>query len=133
LGINTSILASSLAMVVAQRLLRKICPHCSTKSIPTAEEKDIFVRNGIKLPTEIPKPVGCESCKNSGYIGRTGIYEVLLVDRAMEELIAAGATHSAIEDTAVKSGTCLMFKQALKKVYRQITSLEEVFRVVANA
>ena len=133
LGINTSILASTLIMVVAQRLVRKICPHCATTEPPSPEVTELFIRNNLEPPSEIPKPVGCQSCDQTGYNGRSGIIEVLQVDRAMEELISAGAIHSKIEETASKSGTCLMFAQALKKVARKITSIEEIQRVIAYA
>jgi len=133
LGINTSILASTLIMVVAQRLVRKICPHCATAEPPGPEETELFVRNNLEPPADIPKAVGCQSCDNTGYNGRSGIIEVLEVDRAMEELISAGAIHSKIEETASQSGTCLMFEQALKKVARKITSIEEIQRVIAYA
>lgn len=133
IGANPNILASSLTMVVAQRLLRKICTHCSTKAPPTPEQREIFIRNGLEPPSLIPNIKGCENCMNSGYSGRTGIYEVLHVDRTLQELIFTGALQSTIEDAAVKTGTTLMLKQALKKVIQQTTTLEEVFRVVANA
>jgi type IV pilus assembly protein PilB len=133
LGINTSILASTLIMVVAQRLVRKICPHCATVGSLGSEETELYNRNNLEPPADSLKAVGCQSCDHTGYNGRSGIIEVLEVDRAMEELISAGAIHSKIEETASKSGTCLMFKQALKKVSCKITSLEEVQRVVAYA
>jgi type IV pilus assembly protein PilB len=133
LGINTSILASSLAMVVAQRLVRKICQQCRIMETPEQEETAFFFRHALEVPAEIPKAVGCPSCDHTGYNGRTGVFEVLEVDRAMEELISEGATHSRIQEIAAQSGTCIMFKQALKKVGRQITSLEEIQRVIAYA
>ena len=133
LGVNANIVASSLTMIVAQRLLRKICPHCSTMVPTRPEDKKAFVRNGLEPPAELPKANGCDNCHQSGYRGRTGIYEVLEVDREMEELIFNGALHSTIEDAAIKSGTNLLLKQALKKVINGETSLEEVFRVAAYA
>ena len=133
LGVNANIVASSLTMIVAQRLLRKICPHCSTMVPTRPEDKKAFVRNGLEPPAELPKANGCDNCHQSGYRGRTGIYEVLEVDRAIEELIFNGALHSTIEDAAIKSGTSLLLKQALKKVINGDTSLEEVFRVAAYA
>ena len=133
LGVNANIVASSLTMIVAQRLLRKICPHCSTMVPTGSEDKKAFVRNGLEPPVELPKANGCENCRQSGYRGRTGIYEVLEVDRAIEELIFNGALHSTIEDAAIKSGTSLLLKQALKKAVNGETSLEEVFRVAAYA
>ncbi len=133
LGVNNSILATSLSMVVAQRLLRKLCPHCATKAEPTQEERDVFIQNGLEPPPELPKAVGCDSCLNSGYSGRAGIYEVIQVDRDIQALIFDGSLSSLIEDAAVKAGTSLMLKQGLKKVTAQATSLEEVFRVIAYA
>ncbi len=133
LGINKSILAASLSMVVAQRLLRRLCTHCATQKAPTKEEKDIFINNGFDPPDLLPKAVGCESCLNSGYCGRAGIYEVIQVDRKIQELIFEGALNSRIEDAAAASGTTLMLKQGLKKVLARVTSLEEVLRVVDYA
>lgn len=131
LGVNASMLASAITMVAAQRLVRKLCLQCLNKTTPTPDEADVFIRNGLEAPSELARPNGCNSCNNSGYTGRTGIYEVIQIDRAMEELIFSGALHSIIEETAVKSGTSLLLKQALKKVQYQETSLEEVLRVVA--
>jgi type IV pilus assembly protein PilB len=133
LGINTSILASTLIMVVAQRLVRKICPHCATAEPPGPEVTELFIRNDLEPPADVLKAVGCQSCDNTGYNGRSGVIEVLEVDRAMEELISSGAMHSKIEETASQSGTCLMFKQALKKVACKTTSIEEIQRVIAYA
>ena len=133
LGVNTGILASSLSMIIAQRLLRKLCKRCSVEADTTPEEKEIFIKNGLNPPDTLLKPKGCENCYNSGYKGRAGIFEIIYVDRAIEELIFTGALHSTIEDAAVKSGTSLLFRQGLKKVVSRITSLEEIFRVVADA
>ncbi|MDY6972219.1 MAG: GspE/PulE family protein, partial [Thermodesulfobacteriota bacterium] len=133
IGVKTGVLASSLSMVVAQRLLRRVCLNCSTRKAPSPEEENIFVRNGLKPPSDLPRPKGCDRCNNSGYSGRSGIFEVLEVDRAIEELIFSGAPHSVIEEAAVKSGMNLMLKQALKNVLNHVTTLEEVLRVVAYA
>jgi len=131
LGVNANTLASALTMIAAQRLARKLCPQCLTKTLPTPIEADVFIHNGLEAPSELVRPNGCNVCYNSGYMGRTGIYEVIQIDRTMEELIFSGALHSIIEEAAVEAGTCLLFKQALKKVHRQETSLEEILRVVA--
>lgn len=129
LGVNVNILASSLTMIVAQRLIRRICPQCFTTSPTTPKEKEIFVENGLKPPDQLPRPQGCESCFHTGYKGRIGIFEVLLANREIEELIIKRALASSIEEVGVKSGTQLLFTQALRKAANQITSLEEVFRV----
>ena len=133
LGVNTQILASALVMVIAQRLVRKTCSHCATTDPPSFEEKEPFNRHSLEVPQEIPRAVGCESCEGTGYNGRTGVFEIIEIDRTIEELISAGAIHSKIEEAAIQSGTCLMFKQALKKVAKKITTIEEIQRVVADA
>jgi type IV pilus assembly protein PilB len=132
LGANTSILASALSMVVAQRLLRMLCPSCAVKKPIEPDEAEIFEHNGLEPPAEVSKAVGCENCFQSGYRGRTGVYEVIQVDRKIEKLIFTGALHREIEDVAVEAGTSLMFKQALKKVAGQQTSIEEVMRVIVD-
>jgi len=129
LGVNVNILASSLTMIVAQRLIRRICPQCFTTSPITPKEKEVFVENGLRPPDQLPRPQGCESCFHTGYKGRTGIFEVLSANREIEELIITHALASSIEEVGVKSGTQLLFTQALRKAANQITSLEEVFRV----
>ncbi len=131
LGINAGMLASALTMVAAQRLIRKLCSQCLTRQATTSEEAEVFVQNDLEAPAELSKSNGCDGCNNAGYSGRAGIYEIILIDRAMEELIFSGALHGVIEEAAIQSGTSLLLKQALKKVRDQITSLEEVQRVVA--
>jgi type IV pilus assembly protein PilB len=132
LGANTSILASSLSMIVAQRLVRLLCPHCAVRHPIEPDEIEIFKNNGIEPPAEMAKPTGCENCFQSGYRGRTGVYEVIQVDRKIEKLIFAGALHREIEDVAIEAGTALMFKQALKKVAEHQTAIEEVMRVIVD-
>ncbi len=133
LGVSPGMLASSLSMVLAQRLVRKLCPECYVKVKTDDRQKKIFSRYGLDPPPEIPKSKGCESCFGSGFKGRTGIFEVLYINREIEDLIFQNAPRGKIEDTAIRYGTTFMFKQGLKKVIRQITSLEELMRVVAYA
>jgi type IV pilus assembly protein PilB len=132
LGVNTSILASTLSIVLAQRLIRKLCPLCAERYAPDDDEKAVFERNGLAVPSEIARAAGCESCLHSGYRGRDGIYEVIPVDRTIEKLIFSGAPHSEIKDAAIAAGTVMMFTQALRKVSRRLTSLEEVRRVIVD-
>jgi type IV pilus assembly protein PilB len=132
LGVNAGILASSLSMIVAQRLLRRICTRCAASRPITPEERELFARNQIDPPPQVPEPRGCDYCHNTGYRGRVGIYEVLRVDREIEQMIYRGALHSEIEDVAARSGTRLLKSQSLCKVAQQVTSVEEALRVVAH-
>ena len=132
LGVSASILASSLNIIVAQRLLRKICARCATTRPIAPAEREVFARNKLEPPSEVPEPKGCEYCHNTGYRGRVGIYEVLRVDREIEQMIYRGALTSEIEDVAARGGTVLLKHQSLQKVVQQITSVEEALRVVAH-
>jgi type IV pilus assembly protein PilB len=132
LGINASILSSSLSMIIAQRLIRLLCPQCAALHPLKPHEIEIFTQYNLDPPNEVARPVGCENCFQSGYRGRIGVYEVILVDRTIEKLIFAGALHREIEDAAKAAGTTLMFKQALKKVIKHLTSIEEVTRVIVD-
>jgi type IV pilus assembly protein PilB len=132
LGVNAGILASSLSMVVAQRLLRLLCPKCKKKQIIAPEDVRLFEKWKLAAPAETTHPIGCEICYNSGYRGRIGVYEVIQVNRAIASLIFNKALSDDIKDAAVESGTNLMFNQALKKVSEGITSLNEVFRVIID-
>jgi type IV pilus assembly protein PilB len=133
LGVSKSMLASSLTLVSAQRLLRRVCPRCASEVVPTPEQSEIFVRNELDPPAKMAKAEGCDVCSNAGYKGRLGVYEIIQVDRNMEELIFSGAIRSMIEEAAVKAGTSLLLKQGLKQVLYQATSLDEVLRVIADA
>ena len=133
LGVNTSILASSLTLIVAQRLIRKACTQCSQIIDAPPEIEGPFRDNDLDPPEKVIQAVGCESCYNSGYSGRTGIYEVIQINKAIEQLIFSGALKSTIEAEAIKAGTSLMFKQALRKVANHTTAMDEVYRVVADA
>jgi type II secretory ATPase GspE/PulE/Tfp pilus assembly ATPase PilB-like protein len=120
-------------MVIAQRLVRKICTNCCTHTAPTEQQITAFRQHGIAPPQQLVVPVGCDSCYQAGYRGRTGIYEVIRMDREIQSLIFTDALQSDIEEAAVKAGTSLMLHQALKKAAAGITSFEEVYRVVADA
>ena len=132
LGVSASILASSLNIIVAQRLLRKVCARCATSRSIAPDEREVFARNKLESPSEVPEPKGCEYCHNTGFRGRVGIYEVLRVDREIEQMIYGGALTSDIEDAAARGGTVLLKHQSLQKVVQQVTSVEEALRVVAH-
>ncbi len=132
LGVSASILASSLNMIVAQRLLRKICTRCAETRPIRPDEQELFERNRLPAPAEVMAPQGCDYCHNTGYRGRVGIYEVLRVTREIEQMIYKGALTSEIEEAAAEGGTVILKHQSLQKVSQQVTSVEEALRVVAH-
>jgi len=130
MDIEPYLLPSALVAVVAQRLVRKLCPSCK-KEVPNVEE--ILAQFGLaETPEDVHlwKAVGCDACKQSGYIGRQAIYEVLLMDDAFHEPIMHGAGRKDMLKLAKAKGMKLMLEDALLKAIQGITSIEEIMRVM---
>ncbi len=122
MGIEPFLLASSLLGVMAQRLVRVLCPHCKKPHAPSEMEKVLGIRETIYAAA------GCPQCNNSGYRGRTGIYELLVVSEQVRQLIHAEASEEAIVQ-AVR-GSCRSIRDdGVERVRAGITTLEEVLRV----
>ncbi len=129
--IEPFLLASSVRAIIAQRLVRKICPHC-IEAYPAAEAERAVL--GIRSPEEITlyHGKGCNFCNKTGYKGRTGLYEILRPDRKIRNLIMNRRPMDELEDAALASGFTSMRKQGIRKVLKGITSLEEVLRVTRD-
>jgi general secretion pathway protein E len=119
------LVASSLAAVLAQRLVRTICPHCREEYLSTAAEM-------AYLPSHVSKLYrgkGCKECRESGYLGRTGIFELLMIDGSIRQMIAERASAQDIKNYGVEKGMSTLFADGLNKVMHGITTLQEVLRV----
>ena len=127
MGVEPFLLSSSLVGLVAQRLVRILCDNCKTAHEPSAAERETL---GIKDQAEatIYLPHGCASCNHSGYVGRTGIYEVALVDETMRNMIHDGSAEHEIE-TYARSLYPGITQDGMRLVLDGKTSLEEVLRV----
>lgn len=127
MGVEPFLLSSSLLGVLAQRLVRTLCPHCRASHLPDEQEISL-----LKLPegdaSPIYRAVGCSECNFKGYKGRTGIHELLPVDDKVRELIHNGKGEQAIEKYIRKS-TQSIRRDGFNKVMLGITTLEEVLRV----
>ncbi len=133
MGLEPFLVGSSLVLIVAQRLIRRLCNECK---IPTDTPKEALVRLGILKDTSEDitiykaNPNGCEACNNTGYKGRTAVHELLEVDDDIRKLIIKGGTADDIRELARKKGMRSLYETGLLKVRRGITSLEEVERVL---
>ncbi|MCJ7496974.1 MAG: GspE/PulE family protein [candidate division Zixibacteria bacterium] len=125
MGMEPFIVATSLLAVIAQRLLRKICPHCKATYTPKEEDLAPYHLERLQKMT-LYKGKGCEKCKYTGYRGRMGIFEVLEVTPEINQLIAQRATSYEIEKEAKIES---MFEDGIKKVLAGATTLNEVLRV----
>ncbi|MBU4346469.1 MAG: Flp pilus assembly complex ATPase component TadA [Candidatus Omnitrophica bacterium] len=125
IGIEPYMVAPSLLLVVAQRLIRKLCPDCKEAYEPTAEQL-----GGVKINAElIYKPKGCTKCNNIGYRGRVCIAEVLIVNDQIKELIIQSASFQKIREVAKAGGMKMLYESAIKKVEDGIASLEEALSI----
>ncbi len=132
MGVEPFMIASSLIAVLAQRLVRTLCPRCKQPYHPTESD---FLRYGFTPPDnlhaiEIFRAKGCDYCKQTGYKGRTGIHELLVINDAIRDLILQHAAAYAIQKVAVEHGLRLLKEDALQKVLLGRTSIEEVVRVI---
>jgi len=130
IGIPAYLVASALTGVVAQRLVRRICPHCKTTYIPAEGTLQSFNLDPRNLPGVFYRGTGCRNCADSGYQGRIVISEVMPMTAKLRELILSGASEDALRDTAVAAGMITMGEDGLEKVKAGVTTLEEILAAV---
>jgi general secretion pathway protein E len=131
-GVEPYLVASSLILVIAQRLVRTICPHCKTQGPITdewlAKLKKIDIRPE-QLDGEIAYGQGCEECFHSGYSGRTAIYEFLPVDETLRTQIMEGTTATQMKRSAIERGMITLRMDGQEKILSRLTTPDEVLRV----
>lgn len=132
MGIEPFLLSSSLIGVIAQRLVRTLCPHCATWHEADAFEKNLFGNIEHSQDLRLPQPQGCERCGNTGFSGRTAIYEIVSVDDHMRRLIHGNAAEYEIESYARQQSGSIR-DDGLRKVLAGKTTIEEVLRVTNEA
>jgi general secretion pathway protein E len=131
LGLDNFLIAATLRGVIAQRLLRRLCPACKAPHAPSSTEAAYFDHHHIPLPLQIHDATGCEACNGSGYAGRLGVFEMVEVGETLREAIDRGAPESELKSIALSAGETLI-GQGLKQVAKGETSLAETLRVVGD-
>jgi len=132
MGIEPFLIASSILLTCAQRLVRKICPNCKEEFSP---EPEVFAALGIEEAgeeTTFYHGVGCDRCKRRGYLGRAAIIEVLPVSETIRRLIIKRASAAVIKNQAISEGMKTLRMVGIDKAREGITTLEEVLRVTAE-
>jgi len=130
MGIEPFLISSSVILILAQRLVRKICPECKT---PVTLPEQAFIDLGVK-PEEfqnIPlyKGTGCKNCSNTGFKGRIAIYEVMPLNENLKELILKGASSTDLKKEAIRSDMSTLQNSAINKMKQGLTTVEEVLRI----
>ena len=139
MGIKAFLVASTINTVIAQRLVRKICPKCQYKTVATAEtltlikqhiSEDLIKKFKLDNPKlQLYYGRGCPQCQSTGYSGRLGIFEVLAITEPIKQLIMAKANSEQIKAKAVELGMTPMIEDGIQKVLDGITTIDEVLRV----
>ena len=127
MGIARYLISDAIIGVIAQRLVRKLCPHCRKKRLATDEEKRILKRSAAEQ-TEIYEPGGCRLCSNTGYFGRTGVFEIMEVNDEMRKLIAENAPTEEMIVAAKKSGMRTLRENGIRYVLDGTTSIKEMLK-----
>jgi len=142
MGIEPFLITSSINLVIAQRLVRRVCPHCKEEMkvpqklmeelkaevalIPESNQKD---RERIPSDFKLYYGKGCKEC-NHGYRGRVGIFEVMTITPEIEELAVAKAPANDIKAAAIKNGMITMKQDGILKAFEGLTTVDEVFQAV---
>jgi type II secretion system protein E len=128
MGVEDYLVASSVIAILAQRLVRIICPYCREKVSVTPSLKKLFYQNNIEVQ-HIFRSKGCEKCDFTGYRGRQGIFELLIIEDEIREMISQNADSENIKKKAISLGMTPLLKDGLNKVVQGLTTVEEVLRV----
>lgn len=130
MGVEPFLIGSSVIGVLAQRLVKALCPRCKTIYDPSEADLMPFHITDMFGKVDFYKPVGCEHCENRGYSGRLPIFELMPVNEEIRRLAINNPTTDQVREIAIRSGMKTMKEQALERVYAGLTTLEEVRRKV---
>lgn len=127
MGVERYLIADSVVGVIAQRLVRKLCPHCR-KMRPASEEEKRILRQNTDREVNIYEPAGCKLCNNTGFFGRTGVFEIMEVNEEIRNLISENGTTEELEEAARRSGMRTLRQNGIRYVLDGTTSIEEMLK-----
>ena len=129
MGVPPFLLTATLESVLAQRLVRKICPECREQTMPSTETlADLDLTPDDVVGKKFYRGRGCASCNNTGFKGRTGLFELMMITDSLREMINRGSSTQQLRDIALQSGMQPLRVAGLEKVYGGVTCIEEVIR-----
>ncbi len=129
MGIAPFLVASTIQGILAQRLVRRVCPDCRMTDDATQEEKAFLGKPEV---TQVIRSNGCDKCRGSGFLGRIGLFELLVITEQIRHLVVTKPTASAIRAAAVKEGMRGLRADGIKKIREGLTTMAEVLRVVSD-
>jgi len=126
MGVEPFLVASSILIVVAQRLVRKVCPYCKEEYKP---KEELLKALGIDDQKVFYRGKGCNNCRNTGYKGRIALYEIMEVNDEIRKAIVRKEDENVIREIAIKNGMKTLLEAGITKAKMGITTVEEVLRV----
>lgn len=132
MGVEPYLIGAALNMVLAQRLVRRICPKCRSTYEPTRTMRKALERMGHDFP-EYYRGVGCKACRNTGFKGRVGVHEVLVIHDAMRDAIVADPSIGNLRKLAMQNEMITLAVDGFRKVREGVTTVEEVFQIVGDS
>jgi general secretion pathway protein E len=133
MGVERYLITSTVIGVAAQRLVRTLCPECKQAYLPDPEMlRSTGLERVLAKGAPLYRAVGCGNCRDTGYKGRAGLFELLLVDDAMRKGILEGCDGAVLQDLAVEAGMVTLHEDGLRKVSQGMTTYEEVLRATAS-
>ena len=132
MGVEPYLLSSSLIGVLAQRLVRTLCPACRRAVPPTEAESALLSKMGMPSLRTLHVPVGCEACNQSGYRGRTGVYELIVADERFRHAVHERASEATLRDVARQGGMTSLRSDGTRWLADGTTSLAELVRVTRD-
>ena len=130
IGVEPYLLVSSLRLVGAQRLVRKLCQNCRE---PYEASREIVAKLKLEMEEPVYRPKGCDKCNQSGYRGRVALYEILPVNDELRDMVTKGASVMSLKEKACQFGMRSLFEGGIQKVKEGLTSLEEVMRMTLES
>jgi len=130
LGVEPFLLSSAVVGITAQRMVRRICPYCSRPTPVSPDEQLAYEQEMNEKQSEFLIGAGCNFCANTGYLGRTGIFEVMVMSESIRRMILSGAGPDDISAQAYKEGMVSLWHDGMLKVKEGVTTPYEVIRNV---
>ena len=131
IGVEPYLIGSAVNACLAQRLVRRICDHCKEQAVPEPQIAEHLAMHGLAMD-EVWYGKGCDKCRNTGYAGRLGLYELLMLDDALRDRIASNPSVTEFRRTCIERGMVTLREDGFKKVAKGQTTVDEVLRVTEN-
>ena len=132
MGVEPYLIGAAINMILAQRLVRKVCPKCREAYDPPRQLRKTLERMGYGMD-KFFKGVGCRKCRNTGYSGRVGIHEILTIGDELRDAIVASATVADLRRIGMQSGMVTLRHDGFRKVREGLTTVEEIIQIAGDA